>query len=44
MLLKILLHPSNEVVLKGPLYYLMEEVGGKQLVDIGMGEVECKRL
>ena len=41
---KILLNPSNKVVFEGPLYRLMEKVRGEQFVDIGMGEVECKRL
>ena len=43
-LVKILLNPSNEVVFEGPLYRLVEKVGGKQFIDVGMGEVKRKRL
>ena len=43
-LFKILLDPENKVVLKSTLYRLMEEVGGKQLVNVCMREDDCKWL
>ena len=39
LLVKILLNLSNKVAFEGPLYRLVEKVGGEQFIDISMGEV-----
>ena len=40
----VLRDPVDEVILEGPLDQLVEQVGGKQLVDVGTGEIVGERL
>lgn len=43
-LLQVLTHPGNKVVFESPLYQLMKEIWGNELVDVGVREVVCKGL
>ena len=41
---QVFVDPSDDVVLEGSLHDLMEEVGGEELVDIGLREMVGKGL
>ena len=41
---QVFVDPSDDVVLEGSLHDLMEEVGGEELMDIGLREMVGKGL
>ena len=42
--LQVVLNPDNKVILERALDSLMEEVTGKELVNVRTWELHCKRL
>lgn len=41
---KVLVDPSNEVIVEAPFDELMEKIGGEETVDVCAREIVCERL